>query len=74
MEVRGVGLVEVKSLMEAELALVVDLMPAAEIERLPEGNAKARLLGIELPLVALFPWETSAPIKLAIALARAKHS
>jgi serine kinase of HPr protein (carbohydrate metabolism regulator) len=74
MEVRGVGIVEVKSLMEAELALVVDLMPAAEIERLPEGNAKARLLGIELPLVALFPWETSAPIKLAIALARAKHS
>jgi HPr kinase/phosphorylase len=73
-EVRGVGLVEVKSLMEAELALVVDLMPAAEIERLPEGNAKARLLGIELPLVGLFPWEASAPIKLAIALARAKHS
>jgi HPr kinase/phosphorylase len=73
-EVRGVGLVEVKSLMEAELALVVELMPAAEIERLPEGNAKARLLGIELPLVGLFPWEASAPIKLAIALARAKHS
>ena len=74
MEVRGVGIVEVKSLMEAELALVVELMPAAEIERLPEGNAKARLLGIELPLVGLFPWEASAPIKLAIALARAKHS
>jgi serine kinase of HPr protein (carbohydrate metabolism regulator) len=74
MEVRGVGIVEVKSLMEAELALVVDLMPGAEIERLPEGNAKARLLGIELPLVGLFPWEASAPIKLAIALARAKHS
>ncbi len=74
MEVRGVGIVEVKSLMEAELALVVDLMPGAEIERLPESNAKARLLGIELPLVGLFPWEASAPIKLAIALARAKHS
>jgi HPr kinase/phosphorylase len=74
MEVRGVGIAEVKSLMEAELALVVDLMPGAEIERLPDGNAKARLLGIELPLVGLFPWEASAPIKLAIALARAKHS
>ena len=74
MEVRGVGIVEVKSLMEAELALVVDLTPAAEIERLPEGSAKARLLGVELPLIALFPWEASAPIKLVIALARAKHS
>jgi PTS system mannose-specific IIA component len=47
MEVRGVGIVEVKSLMEAELALVVDLMPGTEkIERLPEGNAKARLLAL----------------------------
>jgi serine kinase of HPr protein (carbohydrate metabolism regulator) len=73
-EVRGVGIVEVKSLMEADLALVVDLVPALEIERLPEGDATARLLGVELPRVALFPWEGSAPIKLAIALARAKHS
>jgi HPr kinase/phosphorylase len=74
MEVRGVGLVEVKSLMEAELALVVDLTPATEIERFPEGSGKARLLGVELPLIRLFPWEASAPIKLVIALARAKHS
>jgi HPr kinase/phosphorylase len=73
-EVRGVGIVEVKSLVEAELALVVDLAPAREIERLPEGDATARLLGLELPRIALFPWEASAPIKLAIALARMKHS
>ena len=73
-EVRGVGIVEVKSLMEAELALIVDLLPAREIERLPEGGATTRLLGIDLPLVGLFPWEASAPIKLAIALARTKHS
>ena len=74
MEVRGVGIVEVKSLPEAELVLVVDLTPARETERLPEGDATAQLLGVELPRIALFPWEASAPIKLAIALARAKHS
>ena len=73
-EVRGVGLVEVKSLMEADLALVVDLRAAAEVERFPEGNTKVRLVGVELPLLGLFPWEASAPIKLAIALARTKHS
>jgi len=73
-EVRGVGIVEVKCLLEAELALVVDLAPANSIERLPEGDATAPLLGLELPRIALFPWEASAPIKLAIALARAKHS
>ena len=74
MEVRGIGIVEVKSLIEADLALVVDLAPAGEIERLPEGGRLPQLLGIALPRIALFPWEASAPIKLAIALARAKHS
>ena len=73
-EVRGVGIVEVKSLMEADLALVVDLAPTGVIERLPEGEATARLLGVELPRIELFPWEASAPIKLAIALAREKHN
>jgi serine kinase of HPr protein (carbohydrate metabolism regulator) len=73
MEVRGVGIVEVKSLPEAELALVVDLAPASELERMPEGDA-ASLLGVELPLIRLAPWEGSAAIKLAIALARAKHT
>lgn len=73
-EVRGVGIVDVKSLEEAELALVVDLVPAAEVERLPGGEAKVRLLGLDVPLMRLCPWEASAPIKLAVALARAKHT
>jgi serine kinase of HPr protein (carbohydrate metabolism regulator) len=73
-EVRGIGIVEVKALAEAELGLVVDLVAPSQIERLPEAAATVRLLGVELPLVRLTPWEASAPIKLAIALARAKHS
>ena len=52
----------------------MDLVPAGEIERLPDGDATARLLGLDIPLVRLSPWEASAPIKLAVALARAKHS
>jgi serine kinase of HPr protein (carbohydrate metabolism regulator) len=73
-EVRGVGIVEVKSLEEAELALVVDLVPASEVERMPDGEASATLMGTVLPLIRLCPWEPSAPIKLAVALARAKHT
>ena len=74
-EVRGVGIVEVKSAEDAELALVVDLVAAAgDIERLPDGGATTRLLGLDIPLVRLFAWEASAPIKLAVALARAKHT
>ena len=72
-EVRGIGIVEVKSAEDAELALVVDLVPAGDIERLPEGEATVRLLGRDIPLLRLSPWEASAPIKLAIALARAKQ-
>lgn len=75
MEVRGVGIVDVKHLEEAELALVVDLVPRlADVERLPEVGAAARITGIEVPAIRLYPWEASAAIKLAVALARAKHS
>ena len=74
MEVRGIGIVEVKSLAQADLGLVVDLAPAGAIERLPEAGRTTRLLGLEVPTIALSPWEGSAPIKLAIALARARQS
>lgn len=74
LEVRGVAIVEVKSLAEADLALAVDLVPQQEVERLPDGEATTRILGMDLPLVRLSPWEASAPIKLVIALARAKQS
>ena len=74
MEVRGIGIVEVRSLAEADLALVVDLAPAEAIERMAQTQRTTRLLGVEVPTIALFPWECSAPIKLAIALARARQS
>ena len=73
-EVRGVGIVPVKSIAEAELVLVVHLVEMPAIERLPDWNAKVRLLGIDLPLLRLAPFETSAPIKLALALAHAGRS
>jgi hypothetical protein len=30
-------------------------------------------MGVGVPLVRLCPWEASAAVKLAVALARAKH-
>lgn len=73
-EVRGVGIVEVKSHPDADLALVVDLVSPAEVPRMPEGDDVARLLGVDVPLIRLAPWEASAPVKLAVALARARRS
>ena len=54
-EVRGVGIVEVKSLLEAELALVVDLVAGARRwSGCPRAMPRRRLLGVELPRIALF--------------------
>jgi serine kinase of HPr protein (carbohydrate metabolism regulator) len=73
LEVRGVGIVGVKALTQCELALVVDLVRPEEIERLP-ATLRARLVGVELPLLRLAPFESSAPIKLALAVAQASRS
>jgi serine kinase of HPr protein (carbohydrate metabolism regulator) len=73
-EVRGVGIVAVEPVREAEVVLVVDLVGMGELERLPEPGASVRLLGIDLPLHRLAPMENSAPIKLALALAQAGRS
>jgi serine kinase of HPr protein (carbohydrate metabolism regulator) len=74
LEVRGVGVVAVKTVLQCELALVVDLVPPEAVERLPEPGATACLAGVELPLLRLAPFEDSAPIKLALAVAHASRS
>ena len=56
MEVRGVGIVEVKSLMEAELALVVDLVPGARDRAIARGRRHgASCWASSVPLVAIVP-------------------
>ncbi len=66
-EVRGVGIVRAPSIGAAPLRLVVDLVVPAAVERLPEPRACA-LLGREVPLIALAPFEASAVTKLQLAL------
>ena len=69
-EVRGVGLVKVDAMPAARLALIADLVAMQHIERLPEPRSET-ILGLPVPLVAIAPFETSAPIKLRLALAAA---
>jgi serine kinase of HPr protein (carbohydrate metabolism regulator) len=68
LEVRGVGIVTVPTAAAADVVLLVDLVPAREIERLPDPVPTAQLLGIELPILRLAPFEASAAAKLMIAL------
>lgn len=67
MEVRGLGILRVPSTATAPLRLVIDLVPAGVVERLPERQTCV-LLGKALPLMALNPFEASAAAKLRLAL------
>ncbi len=66
-EVRGVGIVSMAALEKTPLALAVDLVGGADVERIPEP-AKADILGFALPLIRLAPFEASAPAKVRAAL------
>jgi len=66
-EVRGIGIFRLDALAEAPVALIVDLVPPETLERLPLRQSET-ILGLALPLIALAPFEASAPAKLRLAL------
>lgn len=70
-EVRGLGICRLSRgqlLARARVVLLVDLVPPAEIERLPEP-AHESLLGVDLPVLELTPFEASSCAKLRLAVA-----
>jgi HPr kinase/phosphorylase len=71
-EVRGVGILHVDLINEAPIALVVDLVPSTQIERIPD-NRFERVLGLAVPLITLAPFEASAPAKLRFAWRALAH-
>lgn len=71
-EVRGLGIVKLprdQLVRHAPVFLLVDLAHPEHIERLPEA-ARETVLGVDLPVVSLAPFEASAPAKLRLALMR----
>lgn len=64
-EIRGVGVVRLDALAQAPLALIVDLLPSGQIERIPEPRVET-VLGVAIPLLALFPFDASAAAKLRL--------
>jgi serine kinase of HPr protein (carbohydrate metabolism regulator) len=67
LEVRGLGVVAMAPGQPCPLALVVDLVPAAAVARLPDETGLT-LLGCHIPLLAQAPFEASAPLKVELAL------
>ena len=71
-EVRGLGIVDVPFLAEAELVLVCDLVPEQDVPRMPPDSQDCvTIAGCAVPVLKLAPFEASAPLKLKMALARA---
>jgi serine kinase of HPr protein (carbohydrate metabolism regulator) len=68
LEVRGVGILEVAVSDEAEIVLIADLLKDGQVERFPDPWPKVVLLGLEIPVIRLFPFEASAALKLIAAL------
>jgi len=68
-EIRGLGIVAVPYLSEAELVLVCDLVTGNDVPRLPvEPWERTEIAGRLVPALKLAPFELSAPLKLKMAI------
>jgi HPr kinase/phosphorylase len=72
MEVRGVGIVPMEHLERTALALLVDLCPLSEVERLPEDESDT-ILGHAFPRCRVYPFEVSSIEKLRLIIAHARR-
>lgn len=69
-EIRGLGPVPLLPAPPTPVALLVDLVPHAQVPRLPDPDHEI-LLGLLLPRLALDPFAASAASVVRLALARA---
>ena len=68
LEVRGVGIVDIETIDDVPLALVVEL--TSDIQRLPDDSRERLVLDVKLPLISVDAMTASAPSKVALALER----
>jgi serine kinase of HPr protein (carbohydrate metabolism regulator) len=68
LEVRGVGIVEMETVSDIPLAMVVEL--TSDIERLPDDDRERLIMGTGIPLIRVDAMTASAPSKVAVALDR----
>lgn len=66
-EVRGLGIVTLDHVAPAPLDLIVDLVSAETIDRLPETETE-EICGLARRRLTLYPWEVSAAAKVRLAV------
>ena len=64
-EVRGIGIVDLPHVGAARVVLAIDL--SATVARMPEPILRT-YAGVSLPVLALDPFEASAPLKVELAV------
>lgn len=68
-EVRGIGILTADFHRRSRIGLLVRLLPAADIERLPEpSDSVEELLGVGLPTIRIDPRLASAPARVRAGL------
>lgn len=68
LEVRGIGIVDVNSVDDIPVALVVEL--TSNIQRMPDDGRERLILGAHIPLINVDAMTASSPSKVKIALDR----
>ncbi len=66
-EVRGLGIIRLPHAVNVPLRLILELVPAAAVPRLPD-SAEITILNHAIPVLRLNPFETSTPIKIEFAI------
>lgn len=72
LEVRGLGIIARPFVSDVPLGLMCDLCMPEDVPRMPEP-ALENLLEIDLPLLRVAPFESSAPLKVRLGLEAAWH-
>ena len=68
LEIRGVGIVDIDTVEDVPVALVVEL--TSDIQRLPDDSRERLILGVAVPLISVDAMTASAASKVALALDR----
>ena len=68
MEIRGIGIVEMETVGDVPVALLVDL--TSDIQRIPDDGRDRLVLGLNIPLINVDAMTASAAAKVAVALDR----
>ena len=67
LEVRGIGILHLPATEKINITLVCELDSLEPIERIPQDKSIC-ISGIELPLIAISPFEISSVLKVQLAL------